>query len=162
MNQTNKWLLGTVSAATIGGVAYWEGLQTHAYLDIGGVPTVCFGYTGKDIDMNKIYTVDECRTKLVAQIQAKSKGVLECINVPIKQNEYDAYTIFSYNVGVSAFCNSSSVKALNAGNHTVACNLLANNPNGSPNWSYVKGKYIKGLQARRQYEKAMCLGDFKK
>lgn len=158
MNQANKWLLGTVSAAAITGVAYWEGLKTHAYLDVGGVPTVCFGYTGKDIDMNKIYSVDECRQKLVAQIQAKDTGILECITVPIKQNEYDAYTIFAYNVGVSGFCHSRANTLLSQNNHAGACKALATEANGQPAWSFVNGKYISGLQKRRQFERDMCLG----
>lgn len=158
MNLANKWLLGVTSAAAISGVAYYEGLRQHAYLDVGGVPTVCYGYTGKDIDMHKIYSIAECRTKLVAQIQLHGKGVLDCIKVPIKQEEYDAYTIFAYNVGVSAFCNSRANKLLSQGRHAEACKALATGPDGSPAWSFAGGKYVSGLQGRRIYERNLCLG----
>ena len=157
MNKANKWLLGTVSAAAIAGVATFEGLRTHAYYDIGGIPTVCYGHTGKDIDMNKVYTNDECRRLLVKDIQNHNSGILECITVPIKQEEYDAYTIFAFNVGVGAFCSSRANKLLSQGQHVAACKALATGPDGKPTWSYVNGKYIAGLQRRRIFERDMCL-----
>lgn len=156
MNLANKWLLGVTSAAAISGVVMWEG-TSQPYIDLGGVPTVCNGITG-NINMNKIYSVAECRTLLLKELQSKGTGILKCINVPIKQNEYDAYTIFAYNVGVGAFCGSTSLKALNLGQHDKACRLLSNGPTGKPNWSYVNGKLVNGLYKRRQYERDMCLG----
>lgn len=158
MNLANKWLLGVSSAAVVTSLITFEGMKTHASMDIGGTLDVCYGYTGKDIDINKVYSSAECRQKLVTQIQAKQKGVLECIKVSIKQNEYDAYTIFSYNVGVPSFCTSQSAKQLNLGNHIAACKLISNAPNGKPNWSFVDGKYVAGLYKRRQFERDMCLG----
>jgi lysozyme len=162
MNKANKWLLGTVSAAVLAGIATFEGTRTHAYIDMGGVPTVCTGHTGKDIDMNKIYTDAECKRLLVKDIQAHNGGILECITAPITQEEYDAYTIFAFNVGVSAFCGSRANKLLSAGDHVGACKALATSPNGQPAWSYVNGKYVAGLQRRRQFERDMCLGKDKK
>lgn len=158
MNNANKWLIGTVSAAVLAGVATFEGLRTHGYIDIGGVPTVCYGHTGKDINMDKIYTNEECRRLLVKDIQNHTNGILECITVPIKQEEYDAYTIFAFNVGVSAFCNSRANKLLSQNNHAAACNAIATGPDGKPAWSYVNGKFVKGLQRRRIFERDMCLG----
>lgn len=162
MNLKNKWLVGTVSAAVLTGIATFEGTRTHAYLDIGGVPTVCTGHTGKDIDMNKIYTVNECRRLLTKDIQDRQPQILECINAPITQEEYDAYTIFAYNVGPKAFCSSRANKLLTAGQHELACKALATGPDGKPAWSYVNGKFIPGLQRRRQFERDMCLGKDKK
>lgn len=157
MIKANKWLIGTVSAAAIAGIATFEGTRTHAYMDMGGIPTVCTGHTGKDIDMNKVYTQEECRRILVKDIQKHNAGILDCITVPIKQEEYDAYTIFAFNVGVKAFCTSRANKLLSAGDHVGACNALATGPDGKPAWSFVKGQYIKGLQRRRVFERDMCL-----
>ena len=155
--KANKWLVGAVSAAAIAGVISFEGTRTHAYMDLGGVPTVCTGHTGKDIDMNKIYTQDECRRILVKDIQKHNSAILECIKVPIKQEEYDAYTIFAFNVGVGAFCGSRANKLLSSGDHAGACRALATGPDGKPAWSFVNGKLIKGLQRRREFERDMCL-----
>lgn len=157
MNLSNKVLISG-SFVVVTALVTLEGMHTHPYLDIGGVPTACTGITGKDVDMNKIYTVPECQKLLIKQIQLKQPALLKCINVPIKQNEYDAYTVLAFNIGTGAFCGSSTVKQLNLGNHISACNLIANTPAGKPNWSYVDGKFVQGLYNRRKFERDMCLG----
>lgn len=156
MNNANKVLISG-SFVVVTALVTWEGMHTHPYLDIGGVPTACTGIT-QHVDMNKIYTIPECQKLLTQQIQLKQPSLLKCINVPIKQNEYDAYTIMAFNIGIGAFCGSSTVKQLNLGNHLAACNLIANGPTGKPSWSYVDGKFVQGLYNRRKFERDMCLG----
>ena len=39
----------------------WEGVRYKPYRDIGGVLTVCYGHTGSDIIMDKVYTKQECK-----------------------------------------------------------------------------------------------------
>lgn len=158
MNNANKVLIGG-SFAVVTALVTLEGMRTHPYLDIGGVPTVCTGITGKDVVMNKIYTIPECQKLLTKQIQLKQPALLKCINVPIKQSEYDAYTIMAFNIGTGAFCGSSTVKQVNLGNHLAACKLIATTPAGKPNWSFVNGKFIQGLYNRRVIERDMCLKD---
>lgn len=68
-----------------------------------------------------------------------------------------ALTLFAINVGKDAACGSAAFSAINAGRITAGCNLLAMKPNGEPNWSYSGGKYVEGLQKRRQAERAHCL-----
>ena len=157
----NKKFIGVISAALIAGVAAFEGTKTQPYYDIANIPTVCTGHTGKDIDMDKLYTIEECRSILVKDLQKHSKDVLECIQTPIKQSEYDAYTMFAFNVGVNSFCASRANKLLSQGQHIAACNALSTSPNGQPAWSYAAGKYVPGLQSRRLYERDMCLKDLK-
>lgn len=162
MNLKNKWLQGAaVSAALITGISTFEGVRNRPYTDLAGIPTVCIGHTGKDIELDKLYTNAECRTILIKDIQKHGNGVLQCINVPIKQEEYDAYTMFAFNVGVGSFCSSRALKLLNAGQHATACKALSVVPDGKPAWSYVNGKLVSGLQRRRQFETAMCLGENK-
>jgi len=153
MNSLNKWLLGSVSAAVIAGATYWEGTRYTAYNDIVGVLTVCNGYTGKDIVKGKIYTPQECKTLLTKELKAHGDGILKCINVPLTQYQFDAFTLFAYNVGVGAFCSSKSVlQPLNRGNYKAACDGLLK-------WVYADGKYVQGLYNRRMYERKMCLGE---
>jgi lysozyme len=89
-----------------------------------------------------------------SQLAEKGAAVLRCTKVPISQNEYDAYTLFAYNVGTAAFCGSSLLKKLNQGDHVGACDgLLA--------WDYAGGKRVLGLTRRRQFERSVCLGGAK-
>lgn len=154
----NKWLLAGLSATLIGSATMWEGVKYVPYLDVGGVPTVCMGYTGKGIVMGKTYTHEECTRFLRTELKVHSVGVLNCITKPLKQHEHDAFTLMAYNVGVRGFCSSGTAKAFNEGNTEKACNLISFKPSGAPNWSYVAGRFVRGLFNRRLFERDMCLG----
>lgn len=159
MANVNQWLLtGTLSAALVLGIKYWEGERFTPYKDVAGIVTVCYGYTGKDIQ-NKKYTPSECDALLEKSLYPIQKKIISCITEPINKNEFIAYSLFSYNVGAQAFCSSGANRELNRGNHELACSRLATHPNGSPAWSYADGKYYRGLQERRQFEKKICLGE---
>lgn len=153
MNSKNIALVGVISAALMSGIYYWEGTRYIPYKDIVGVLTVCQGYTGKDIVIDRKYTKEECDFITKRELISYNAGVLKCINVPITPYELDAYTLFAYNVGISAFCNSKGVLGnLNKGNHKAACDGLLQ-------WTYAKGQYVQGLYNRRSYERKMCLGE---
>lgn len=143
---------GLIAASTtlLATVTLWEGTEYKPYRDIGGVLTVCQGYAGPGIVPGKTYTKQECDSLLVQQLTTHGQGVLKCTKVPLNQNQYDALTSFTYNVGVSAFCKSTLVKLLNQGNYTQACDQLRV-------WVYVKGKKVRGLVNRRESERALCL-----
>lgn len=146
----NKWLAGSVAAALIASAAMWEGTRYVPYEDVVGVWTVCQGYAKPDVVRGKTYTKEECADLLKTQLEAHGAAVLRCVNVPINQHEYDAYTLFTYNVGASAFCRSSLLRKLNAGDHKAACDdLLA--------WTYAGGKHVPGLLNRRKFERELCL-----
>lgn len=155
----NKWLIGVVSAALIGGATLWEGTKYEPYYDVAGVPTVCMGYTGPGITFGKRYSHEECTKLLKQELIEHGNGVLQCITRPMKENEYNAFTLMAYNIGVSAFCGSTTARLFNAGNSQLACDRIAFASDGSPNWSYAGGKFYKGLHNRRLYERSMCLGD---
>lgn len=149
-NKRNAWLAGVFSATLISGAALWEGDRRDPYWDIVGVLTVCHGYTGPDIVKTKHYTKTECTGLLKKELGAHQAHVLRCTTVPLSQNQADAFTLFTYNVGGNAYCSSSLLKKLNAGDFIGACNgLLA--------WSYAGGKYVQGLNNRRQFEQKICL-----
>jgi len=152
MIQANKWLVGLIPAALISGAALWEGTKYYAYKDIVGVPTVCQGYTGKDIVFGKKYSPEECNNYLRKELKVHSEGMLNCVTVPLTEYQYTAFTLFTYNVGVSAFCKSTAAKLLNQGKYTAACDALLN-------WTYAGGKFVQGLYNRRVYEVAICKGE---
>ena len=147
MNHKNKWLVGVTAAVTIATVSLMEGRSNDPYKDIVGVWTVCDGET--NVKMRR-YSNAECDTMLRTSLVKYGNGVLECVNVPISQNQHAAFTSFAYNVGTGAFCKSSLLKKLNAGDYVGACDgLLA--------WSYAGGKYVQGLANRRNVEQRLCL-----
>lgn len=154
----NRWLIGTATAALIGAATLWEGVRYVPYVDLAGIPTVCMGYTGKGIVKGRRYSPEECNGFLRKELNIHSQGVLSCITKPLTVNEYNAFTLMAYNVGVSGFCSSETVKQFNLGNNKLACARMATNSRGQPAWSYVKRKFVPGLHKRRLYEREMCLG----
>lgn len=168
-NKTVKRLvaLGVSTATAIGGVFLivpWEGANTNrdglhiAYNDIGGVPTACYGQTGKDlygrqITKGMVYTEDECIQMLSKALQAFEKDVDRSVRVDYRSPYQKAAIVsFAYNVGIGAFRSSTLLKQLNDGNHKEACEQLTR-------WVYVKGKKVKGLENRRNDELQWCLGN---
>ena len=151
MNTANKWLIGVTSAGLIAAASMWEGTSYVAYEDVAGVLTVCQGYAQPDVVRGRIYTAAECSDMLKTQLAAHGAAVLRCATVPLSPHEYDAYTLFAYNVGGAAFCGSSLLHKLNAGDHAGACNgLLA--------WDMAGGKRVAGLANRRRAERNICVG----
>jgi lysozyme len=143
--------LTVAGSLAIGIVGGYEGLRTKAYRDIVGVPTVCFGET-RGVKMGDVYTVDECKVMLGDALVEFEAGMRKCLRFPdsIPDKPYVAFLSLSYNIGTGAFCRSTLVRKLNAGDIRGACNELLK-------WNRAGGRVIKGLTRRRQEERALCL-----
>jgi len=144
-----------ISAAGIGGIAVHEGYRDKAYIPVpGDVPTIGYGSTtyedGTRVKMNDTITRKRAEELLGNKISSFERGIKACIQVPLSQNEYEAYVSLSYNIGVQGFCGSTLVKKLNAYDYEGACNEILK-------WDKFKGKPLKGLTNRRIEENAKCL-----
>lgn len=144
-------ILTVIGALAIGAVGAFEGLRTRAYLDIVGVPTVCYGET-RGVSLGDQYTVEECKAMLGDGLLEFEQGMLKCIIDPasVPDKSYVAFLSFSYNVGTGAFCKSTLVRKLNSGNLLGACDELLK-------WVNAGGKVVQGLVNRRNEERALCL-----
>lgn len=104
-----------------------EGLRTRAYLDGAGVPTIGYGNTyhpnGVKVKLGDVITADQADSYLRSIVQDYENTVRKIITVPLTQNQYDALVCFVYNIGSTAFINSSVDDKLNAGDVEAA--LLA-------------------------------------
>ncbi|WP_162818032.1 lysozyme [Aquirhabdus parva] len=152
-----NWVAGLVllAASLLATISSHEGTRYKPYYDSVGVLTVCEGITGKGVIAGKAYTRAECDALIQSRVLIAGQGVLSCVNEPINQNEYEAYTDLAYNIGTGAFCKSSIVTYLNQGNHKEACNrILLYNKAG--------GKVLPGLVSRRAKENKQCLTPVKK
>lgn len=133
-------------------VAGWEGDERTAYADklAYGLPTVCNGHTGPDVRVGDVWTKAQCDSVLVRNLEKHGSGLLKCVTVPLNQNQFDALSSWTFNVGVGAACGSTLVKLLNQGQYVLACEQL-------PKWNRAGGKEVRGLSNRRTAEKALCL-----
>lgn len=70
------------------------------------------------------------------------------VTVALAQNQYDALCSFIYNIGCSAFANSTMLKLLNAGDYEGAKDQFQR-------WNKQAGKELQGLTKRRAAEAEM-------
>lgn len=137
-------------------IARWEGLRLDAYLDIVGVPTICYGST-RGIELGMSMTKSQCDHLLREEVAEYQLGWLEYVDdqplihwLPPKRNA--AYTSLAYNVGIRAAGRSTATRRLNKGNITGGCYAIGW-------WNKAGGRVIRGLVNRRTDETKLCLYD---
>lgn len=141
----------SLSAAALVGLLLHEGYRGEAYIPVpGDVPTIGFGTTG-GVKMGDRTTPERALQRALADVQKFEGALKRCVSVPLHQHEYDAYISFSYNVGSAAFCRSTLVRKLNAGDYSGACAELLR-------WTKAGGRELPGLVRRRQDEYLTCIG----
>ncbi len=115
-----------LSAAGLVGIANHEGFTDHAVIPVpGDVPTYGFGSTtrpdGNPVRMGDKITPPQALERALRDVGKFEGAVKGCVTVPLTQGEYDAYVDLAYNIGPGAFCSSTLVLELNAGNYESAC-----------------------------------------
>jgi len=78
-------------------------------------------------------------------MQRYADCVTGAVRVPLNQNQFDALTDFTYNVGCGALRGSDLLSLLNQGNYGSVCSQLSR-------WVYGGGVVLPGLVARRDAE----------
>lgn len=139
-----------LSALGLVGIAAHEGFSDKAYQDVVGIWTIGFGTTKDVKPADKIDPVKALQRK--AEDIVKFEGAIkQCVTAPLHQYEYDAYVSLAYNIGPSAFCNSTLVKRLNQQDYAGACKEILR-------WNRAGGRVVKGLAVRREAEYRQCIG----
>lgn len=141
----------TLSASALVGIAVHEGYRGEAYRPVpGDVPTIGFGTTDGVKPGDRIEPVQALVRKL-QDVQRFEGALKQCVRVPLHQHEYDAFLSLAYNIGPGAFCGSTLVRRLNAGDYAGACAEILR-------WDRFRGEPLRGLTLRRQAESRQCLG----
>lgn len=142
------------SQAGIDFISNFEGLELKAYLCPAKVWTIGFGTTvypnGSKVKSGDVCTRDQAIQFKQHDLNRFEKSVIDAVKVPINQNQFDALVSLAYNIGSSAFANSTLVKKLNAGDYVGASNQF-------DVWNKGGGKILKGLVNRRAKEKSVFL-----
>jgi lysozyme len=157
--------IAALSFSAIGliGLAASEGYTDSAIIPTkGDVPTLGFGTTTRP-DGSPVQLGD--KTNPVEALQRKARDIVKfegalksCVRVPLTQGEYDVYVDHAYNIGPGAFCSSTIVRRLNAGDYTGACNaILMWNRVGAQDCSEPGNKICPGLWDRRLKAQRKCL-----
>jgi len=137
------------AAGAVSLIVAWEGYQPVGYRDIVNIATDCYGRTGGDVQVGKRTPDEKCHSELAKDVFEHALEIQPCIKADVPQPSMSAFISFSYNVGSGAFCKSTLVKRLNAGDLAGACAELSR-------WNKAGGKVSKGLANRRAQERALC------
>lgn len=144
---------GVAAVLTIaaGIVRPWEGISRDVYPDIVGVPTVCYGHTGKDVKLGQPRrTAAECERLLSGDLAVAHAAVKRCIPNALPAPTEAALVSFVFNVGPSGVCGSTLQKRMLAGDLRGGCAQLLR-------WVYAGGQYVPGLANRRRAEYRVCM-----
>lgn len=140
-----------LSAAGLVGIVGYEGYTDTAIIPIpGDVPTVGFGTT-EGVKLGDTTTPSAALMRALRDASKYEGALKRCVEVPLHQYEYDAYVSLAYNIGTGAFCGSTLVRKLNAGDYAGACAEISR-------WNKSGGRVVQGLVNRRAQERAQCEG----
>ena len=141
----------TLSASALVGILMHEGYSDKAYTPVKGDRlTIGFG-SANGVKAGDTIKPPQAVARALDDVQKFEGALKQCVKVPLHQYEYDAYVSLSYNIGSAAFCGSTLVKKLNAGDFDGACQQVLR-------WDRFKGKPLAGLTKRRQAEYEQCKG----
>ena len=159
------------SAATVGVLNKWEPAKgsPDAHLIVyadklaQGLPTVCAGITKHvatiPVVVGDKWTPEMCLEQESQALEKVQSTLVKCFKTLPPQSTFDAATSHAWNFGAGKTCSSQAMKQWSAGNFKLGCTLIASTYDGKPNWSFSDGKFIQGLQNRRQDEVKLCLRD---
>lgn len=147
-----------LSAAAFVGILTREGYTDDAIIPTkGDVPTYGFGTTG-GVKMGDRTNPVAAVQRAMSDAQKYEGAIKRCVTAPLSQAEYDLYTNFAYNIGPGAFCSSTIVKRVNAGQYRAACDgILLFKYVGKTDCSDPNQKICRGLWTDRLKTHAACL-----
>ena len=137
-------------AAGINLIAGFEQCRLKAYKDGGGVWTIGFGHTGPEVKEGETITQDEADELFYGDLIHAEQCVDELVTVPLTQNQYDALSSWSFNLGYKHLKGSTMLKLLNKGNYASAAEEILK-------WNQDNGKVVAGLVRRREAERKLFL-----
>jgi len=137
----------------------WEGVREQMYFDSAGLPTIGCGHllTRDELRSGKIRIGQEfvkyenglthlqIDQLLHQDLQISEEAVNDNVVVGLTQHQFDAICSFVFNVGTTAFINSTLLKVLNSKDFDAVQNQLRR-------WNKSGGRIVAGLINRREKE----------
>lgn len=131
-------------------IKQFESCRLQAYEDVGGVWTVGWGTTGPGIHEGTTVSQGVADAMLKSDVAQVSDALSRMIGISCNQNQFDSCVSLAYNIGITAFKNSTLLKLLLKGEKEAAGQEFLR-------WDKVKGQPNAGLASRRAKELALFL-----
>lgn len=127
----------------------FEGCKLEAYKDGGGILTIGYGHTGKEVVEGLKIDQDAANSILEKDLARFCAGVDSLLsNKNITDNQFSAMVAFAFNVGLNNFKFSTLLRCVNRFNLEAAANEFLR-------WDKDNGRVIAGLTRRRESERAL-------
>lgn len=130
----------------------WEGLRTKAYQDVAGIWTIGYGHTSAagspKVTPGLTITEKQAEDILKQDLVKFETQVSSLVKVPLNDNQFAALVSFHYNTG--ALGKSTLLKKVNSKDFKAV-------PGEFLKWVNAGGKFVKGLQNRREEEVQLWL-----
>ena len=133
-----------VSQKCVDLIKHFEGFEDTAYLCPANVWTIGYGRTRNVKEGDRI-TEPQAERDLLEELEEFKHQVLNSVKVELTQNELDALTSWTYNLGVGNLNSSTLLKKLNTGDKDSV-------PSEMLRWNKAAGKVLAGLTRRREAE----------
>jgi lysozyme len=112
-------------------------------------PTIGFGslklIDGSPVQDNMSISMQEAEELLAHELKEYEGYINNMVNVPLKQNEFDALVSWVFNLGATNLKSSTMLKVLNEGKYHEV-------PEQIKRWNKVNGEVNEGLVKRRKSE----------
>ncbi|WP_225761671.1 lysozyme [Acinetobacter sp. Marseille-P8610] len=135
-------------------ITSFEDLVLTAYDDGVGVWTIGFGTTiypnGVKVKKGDTCTKAQAMSFFQHDLRRFEAAVNQAVKVVVNQNQFDALVSLTYNIGETAFKNSTLLAKLNKGDFIGAADQFKV-------WNIGGGKVMKGLVRRRAAERDLFL-----
>lgn len=138
-----------ISTAGVALIKKFEGLRLIPYRCSSNVLSVGYGSTGSHVSTGMTITEEEAEALLVKDLARFERAVVDLIDVPLKQNEFDAIVSFAFNCGIGALKDSTFRKRMNGGENKPTVFRTE-----FPRWT---NKGLAGLVRRRDAEVALAI-----
>lgn len=127
-----------------------EGFSDRPYECSAGKRTIGYGHVIHDGDAPIHVPVSEAEASAVLahDVASAEATVNTLVRVPLTQSQFDALILFAFNIGGSAFEESTMLRLLNDGGYRYV-------PEEIVRWHFVHGRSSKGLLKRRLAEVAL-------
>lgn len=134
-----------------------EGDKLQSYKDVVGVWTICEGVTGVFVLPDEELTQTQCDTLNKSKIGQFMAEVANKLTVPVSPETLASHTSFAYNIGITAYARSSTLKLTNAHKIAQGCRAMAKWETAGGRDCTVRENGCYGLVVRRNDEIKLCL-----
>ena len=116
-----------ITKSTLSYITEEEGKRNKAYKDTKGLWTIGVGHLirpGEEHLITATLTDEEVEELLRSDLKWCSEAVESAVKVPLQQAQFDALYSLCFNIGGTAFKNSTVVRKLNAGDYQGAADAI--------------------------------------